>query len=112
MLGYTDFVAGEVVLSLRLDQAQRRSTIEHERQHCLRGPVMPHMEAREERVVDNLSSRLLLPDIARIGDAMVWTHSLAEAADELWVDEQMLKCRLEHLHPSERGYLRRRLEES
>jgi hypothetical protein len=33
------------------------------------------------------------------------------AAEELWVCEDTLRVRLKHLHPAERGWLRRRLEQ-
>jgi hypothetical protein len=108
LLGYTDHEAGEVVLAEGLTQAERRCTIAHEVQHVLRGPVPPYLKAREEQAVDRAAARLLLPDVRVIADAMVWAHSLEEAADELWVDPAMLRCRLASLHPAERAYLRRR----
>lgn len=111
LLGYTDFDLMEVVLSPRLDQAQRRCTIAHETQHLLRGPVPEHFQAREEVTADKIAARLLLPDIKVVGEALAWARSNAEAADELWVDEAMLRCRLDHLHPAERGYLKKRLAE-
>lgn len=111
LLGYTDFDLSEVVLSPRLDQAQRRCTIAHETQHILRGPVPEHMQFREEVVADRLAARLLMPDIKIVGEALAWAMSNAEAADELWVDEAMLRVRLNSLHPAERGYLKVRLAE-
>lgn len=111
LLGYTDFALGEVVLAKGLTQAQRRCTIEHERHHVLRGQVPHHLIAREEREVDKIAARLLLPDVKAIGEALAWASSNAEAAEELWVDEAMLRCRLDNLHPAERGYLRNRLAE-
>lgn len=57
------------------------------------------------------AARWLLPDIVVVGDALAWATSLDEAADELWVDRRTLQARLDHLHPSERHYLRRRLNE-
>lgn len=107
----TDHEAGTVTLATGMDQAQRRSTIEHERQHVLRGPVPTWLEAREEREVDKAAARTLLPDIEAVGEALAWAQCLAEAADELWVDEDTLRARLEHLHPAELHYLRRRLAE-
>jgi glyoxylase-like metal-dependent hydrolase (beta-lactamase superfamily II) len=56
----------------------------------------------------NLGSRTS-PRWLRLPEAL--NHDLAEAADDLWVDEQLLRCRLRHLHPSERGYLQQRLAE-
>lgn len=109
LLGYTDHVRGEVVLAEGLNQAQRRCVIEHERHHVLRGPVPPHLRAREEVAVEREAARLLLPDIKVIAEALAWALSVEEAAEELWVDPAMLRCRLASLHPSERGYLHSRL---
>lgn len=111
MFGYTDHERGEVVLAEGLTQAERRSTIAHETQHVLRGRVPPHLRRREEILVDREAARLLLPDIQVVAEALAWASSVDEAAEELWVDPAMLRCRLASLHPSERGYLHRRLEE-
>lgn len=111
MFGYTDHAAGEVVLALGLTQAERRCTIAHETQHVLRGQVPAHLRRREEEAVDRAAARLLLPDIRVVGEAMAWSTSIEEAAAELWVDPVMLRKRLASLHPAERGYLHRRLEE-
>lgn len=110
--GLTDFRTRTVTLTLGMNQAERRCTIEHERQHILRGPVSStSYVAREERIVDHNAARLLLPDVHRIGEALAWAHGLEEAAEDLWVDVDILRVRLEHLHPAERAYLRRRLAE-
>lgn len=110
--GFTDFEAGTISLREDLDQAGRRSTILHECLHVERGPALdePALLAREELRVRREAARLLLPDIRIVGEALAWAHGIAEAADELWVDEDTLLDRLEHLHPAERHYLRRRLE--
>lgn len=94
-----------------MTQAQRRSTVLHECLHVERGPVLSTLAAREELRVERETARLLLPDISDIGDALVWARDLAEAADDLWVDPQLLRCRLENLHPAERHYLHHRLED-
>lgn len=113
ILGLTDFDRNEVILDpvQNVTQADRRCTIAHEMHHLIRGPVPRHLTAREEAEIDKQTSRLLLPDIKKVGEALAWSHDLAEAADELWVDEDTLKIRLKHLHPAERGYLRSRLHE-
>lgn len=51
----------------------------------------------------------LLPDLTLIGDALAAAPDVQTAAAELWVDEIILKARLRALHPTERGWLRRRL---
>jgi hypothetical protein len=108
--GQTCFDTRTVTLSPDLNQAERRCTIAHETQHILRGPTMPGRESWEEHLVDRNAARLLLPDIHAIGDALAWAgwHDVHAAADELWVDEFMLRARLNYLHPSEKGYLRAR----
>lgn len=107
--GVTNFAAQTISLRRGMTQAERRSTVLHECLHVERGPVLTTLAAREELRVEKETARLLLPDVHRVGDALAWAHDLREAADELWVDEQLLRCRLEHLHPAERGYLKRRL---
>lgn len=109
--GETCWETKTVTLTHGLNQAERRCTIAHETQHVLRGPVPPHVEAREELHVDRNAARLLLPDIRVVGETLAWSPSLEEAAGELWVDPEMLGVRLKSLHPSERAYLRNRLSE-
>lgn len=107
VLGVTDFGAQVVVIADDLDQAERRSTIAHEVEHIHRGFGGCH--GREECAVELGAARKLI-GIRELGEALAWAHDLAEAAEELWVDEQMLRTRLDHLHPAERHYLRRRLQ--
>lgn len=112
ILGVTDFTARTVTLDTRLTQAERRCTIAHETQHINRGPVPASAvyRSREERYVDQAAARQLI-DIRALGEAIAWSESHAEAAEELWVDEATLRARLAHLHPSEKAYLKRRLAE-
>lgn len=112
LLGITDYHHRTVTLDPRLNQAERRCTIAHETEHIHRGPYPTLVEHREERTVDRNVARLLLPDIDVIGEALAWAHCVDEAADELWVDRPTLETRLRYLHPSERGWLRQRLEET
>lgn len=108
--GQTCWVTKTVTLTTGMNQAERRCTIAHETQHVLRGPVPAAFEVREEVAVDRNVARLLLPDIHAIGEALAWAPRIEEAAEELWVDGIILETRLRTLHPSERAYLRRRLE--
>ena len=56
--------------------------------------------------------RSLIPDVHRLADAMVWAHGhIPTAAEELWVDEQTLKSRLDSAHPAEKAIITARLEE-
>lgn len=111
-LGRTDFEAGTVSLRRGLSQAQRRTTVLHECLHMERGPVLETLAGREELRVEKETARLLMPDIRVVGEALAWAHSLEEAAEELWVDAQVLVVRLTHLHPAERGWLKERLEDA
>lgn len=99
----------EVSLQRGMTQAERRSTLTHELVHLERGPAVRGYGVREEREVDKEAARRLLPDVRAVGEALAWASCLEEAADELWVDLGTLRARLEHLHPAERAYLRRRL---
>lgn len=110
--GVTDFEAQTISLRSDLDQAGRRATILHEVLHVERGPAVddPVLIEREELRVRRAAARMLLPDIRSIGEALAWARNAAEAAWELWVDEDTLLDRLENLHPSELHYLRARLE--
>lgn len=109
-MGETDHEAGTISLRRGMTWAQRRSTVIHECLHVLRGPSLDTLEEREELRVEKESARWLLPDVRVIGEALAWSYSRAEAADELHVDERTLAIRLRYLHPSERGYLHERLE--
>lgn len=109
-LGCTHFRADLITMSTQQTQAERRCTIAHELVHLERGPVPPHLEAREEEVVEREAARRLI-DLHDLGEALAWSPYPCEVADELWVDEAMLEARLAGLHPSERAWLRRRMAE-
>lgn len=102
-----------IVMDSRLRQVQRRCALAHELAHRERddGPCSDDRSAwRQEVAADRYAARWLI-DIEKLGDAIVWAHSLAEAADELWVTGHMLQVRLDALHPAERHHLRRRIDE-
>jgi hypothetical protein len=111
-MGLTCHRSKTVTLARGMDQAERRCTIAHETEHAVRGPVAPHRELQEELLVDRRVSRLLLPSMRDVVDAMVWAHGhLEPAAAELWVDPFLLEVRLSALHSREREYLSRRIGE-
>ena len=112
LLGVTDFHARTVTLDSRLLQAERRCTMAHEVEHIRRGPMPsdPVLAAREEAAVDRAAARKLI-GIDELGEALAWAGTLAEAAQQLWVDEDTLVARLRHLHPAEVHYLHRRLQQ-
>lgn len=107
---------GEYVRDLhliRLDPEMRRhqarSVLAHElRHHAHRdlGPCSDWQEARADRE----AARLLI-DVHRLAEAAVTQEQhWPEVARELRVTKHLLEVRLRHLHPSERHYLRDRLE--
>lgn len=97
-------------LSIRrgMTQAERRSTVRHELEHHFRGPLLGELIEREEAACELAAARDLI-DIRKLGEGLAWTRNLAELADELWVDEDLVEIRLKRLHPSERAYLNQRL---
>lgn len=112
-LGWYYVERDEIVLDDRQTQAERRSTLAHELVHAERrdepcGSLV--LDARQESVVSQLAARRLIP-IRALGEALAWSDCIDEIADELWVDRFTVRVRLEHLHPAERAYLKRRLEQ-
>lgn len=112
--GRTLFSQRTVLLAHGLDQAERRCTIAHETQHIIRGPLPPEARdgnrRREELAIDRLVGRLLIPDVQVLGEALTWARGdRAAAADELWVDTQLLEVRLSTLTPAESAWLGARL---
>lgn len=111
VLGWTDHSSRTIALDPRQTQAERRCSVEHERQHAVRGPVPadPWLGAREESAVEQAAARALI-SIEALGDALAWSLDVHEVADALWVDVDTLRVRLAHLHPAERALLARKME--
>lgn len=111
LLGWADHRTNTIALDPCQTQAERRCTIAHELEHVLRGPVPadPWLAAREESAVGQAAARALI-SIEALGDALAWSLDVHEVADVLWVDVDTLRTRMQHLHPAERAYLRRRTE--
>lgn len=109
--GLTRFAEQTISLRRGMSYAERRTTILHECLHIERGPALSSLADREELRVERETARLLLPDIRAVGEALAWARDVAEAADELAVDVAALTTRLTALHPAERAYLTRRLQE-
>lgn len=93
-----------MVLHPDQNQAERRCTAAHELLHAERGDTTCDWRTHRD------AARLLV-DLRALGDALVvyGEEDLTRVAEELWVDLDTLSARLQYLHPSERGYLRRRL---
>jgi Zn-dependent peptidase ImmA (M78 family) len=108
--GYTDHSAKTIVMRKGMSFEERRCTIAHEVQHAIRGPVAAAERVREELEVDRIASRLLIPSVRDLADAMILHHGQYElAAEELWVDPWMLEVRLSSMQHLERGYYERRM---
>jgi len=105
--GVTD--GQRIWLHERLTQAERRSTLAHELAHLDLGHVGCQPPAEEERARARAAARLL-PDLDVVAEVLAWSHTLAEAADELWVDEDTLRARLERLTGEERAAVEGRIE--
>jgi hypothetical protein len=101
-----------IALDPDMNQAQRRCTVVHELGHAERGfvPVNQTLTAREELWIDQAAAHRLI-DIVDLGNALCEAddHNWEGVAGQLWVDTDTLRTRLQHLHPSERAYLRNRI---
>ena len=100
-----------ILLSDRLSQAERRSTLTHELVHRQRGHrecAALELAARQEARCEQEAARHLIA-LGALADSLLAECDLDQVADELCVDLETLTTRLAHLHPSERGYLQRRL---
>lgn len=109
--GRTDFWTNSVTLNRRLKQVERRCTICHELIHIERGPLPDddRLAAREESKVEREVARRLI-EVRPLGEALAWARHISEAADVLWVTEDVLRVRLSHLSPDEQTYLAARLQ--
>jgi hypothetical protein len=110
-IGLTCFDERTIYLADDLGQAERRCAIDHEVEHARRGAVPAHLEAREERVIDEISARRLIP-LYDLADAMVWSDDEHQIADELWVDVDTLRARMFTLTLEETTHLNERLDEA
>lgn len=108
-LGDTSFEERRIYLAHGQDQAERRCSLDHELEHVRRGPVPAYLRAREERVVDEISARRLIP-LEDLIDAMVWSYDEHEIADELWVDIDTLRARMFGLTLMETAMVNARLD--
>lgn len=96
----------EIELDDSMNQAERRCTLTHELIHRERGDD-GHPECHP--AVHKEAARRLISIEALVDAALFHGDDTSQLAEALWVDEVTLITRLQHLHPAERGYLRRRL---
>lgn len=99
-------------ISLRrgLSWEERRCTLQHELVHLEHGPMPLGLRAKDEELVRRETAARMIPDIRPVGDAIAWSLSDQEAAQELGVDIHVLRYRLRHMSPMERAWLESRLE--
>lgn len=106
-VGYSTECPKRIALADDLNQAQRRSTLTHELIHHERGIPVEGCNETEERMVDDLAARRLIPLDALI-EAMVWHFGMGsedEIAEHLWVDRDTLVTRLKNLTDYESAYI-------
>lgn len=89
-----------VILDSGLSQRERRSVLCHELVHSERGDAC-RQSARVEAEVHAVAARRLVP-LERLVDALRWARSESCLADELWVDETIVRARLDRLTEMER----------
>lgn len=99
----TDGVS-RIWLDPTLNQAERRCALTHELFH-LRHQHRGCQPSAVERSVRVLTARALIP-IDALEAQLRWSQYPAEIAEELWVTEQVLLDRLQHLSTAERHRLR------
>lgn len=96
-----------IYLSPDLDQAERRSTLTHELVHAIRGDqpcVSTILELRQEAIVEAEAARLLIP-LIDLAEALMWCRDEAELAEEMWVDEGLVRARLAALTDVDKAFL-------
>ncbi len=105
-LGCLDHERRIIWIDSRLTQAEKRCTVAHEIGHLHRGPGLcdPIASPAEERAIDQWAARKLIT-VRDLASALKWSQHLPEIAEELWVDEYMLRARLRCLTDDEKNYL-------
>jgi hypothetical protein len=100
-----------VLLHHELGQAARRSRLTHELVHIERGdqpgPTDWH-DRKIERTVEAEAARRLVA-LEHLADCLAWTLDVDEVAELLWVDERIVRARLDNLTLDERTYIDERI---
>lgn len=109
-MGLTVHSTATVSLRRGLSWEQRRCTLDHELDHIDAGPVPRGLREKHEETVRRATALRMAPDIRRVGDALAWSLSEDEAAQELGVDVPVLRYRLKHMSPQERAWMAARLQ--
>lgn len=84
----------------KLLQTERRCAIAHELVHIERGTRC--VDDAEERRVRTITAQRLVT-VSALVEALRWSSSIDEAADELWVTPEVLRDRLADLSTVERA---------
>jgi hypothetical protein len=105
-----------IVLDDRLNQAERRSALEHELQHALAGDTHcdPAVQGarrigrRRELAADHRAAARLIT-LEQLADALVWCLSCEEVAEYLHVDHRTVRARILGLNADEKTYIEGRM---
>jgi len=100
-----------IVLDSRLDQAGRRSALAHELIHRERQDTaclcdVTHAK-QESRVCSEAARRLI--SVEALADALLWSGDDYEIAEELWVDLETVRTRINDLTDPEKEDIYQRL---
>lgn len=105
MLACVDLDKRLIWLDSRLTQAERRCSLAHELGHLERGSLCdPAAHTAEERAVEEWAARRLI-DAHALSHALQWSCHLDEVAEELWVDEHLVRARLRCLTDDEQDVI-------
>lgn len=96
-----------IVLRKGMSLVEQRATLIHEVIHAERGDEVCSEKTDRNHVEREAARRAI--NVRDLAEALMWSEQPGEVADELKTTEELLAIRLQHLHPAERGFLRRRL---
>lgn len=94
----------DVYLDRRLLQVGRRCAIQHEQAHLDRGEDGCCDDQAKESAVRRITARRLL-SASQLVPVALWTQSVEEAADELWVTPEVLRDFMDALSPIEHAMI-------
>jgi len=102
-----------ILLEAGASRAERRCSLAHAVAHLDLGHTARRnkvIDKRQEAAANQLAARRLI-SIEQLAGVLRWTRDSHEIACELGVDLSTLRCRHQHLHPSERALLTRMAED-
>lgn len=111
--GWYDKTTNTIYTDERLSDARTRTVLAHEIVHAERGDTHTGTawgELRQERAVDIIAARLLLP-LDALADALVNATDEFAVADLLVVDIETVRARLADLTPHETEYIDMRVNQ-